>query len=661
MNTWLLLSLLCCRYHPGSDSTESPEPRDTDQDAGPGLLRLGPPAPSVGVYGIAADPAGDEIFVGNLHVPFITIVDPATGAWTDAIDVRQAGASRSFFPRLAIADGVLLATDTSQSTIWRYDTETHWPLEALVIKDQLVSLTVHDDAIWVLTGSQVQRYEGVEQTLALEIIGEPTTNLAVDDERIAVVSQPSGAVTLFDHEGNEIWRTLLKDAYLNDVLIWDDRIFVTERESGDVIALEGGQVADRVRTGSDSFALARHEDLLLVTNRQGADLPKSGAYEGAPGLVSALSYELEPIWSAEVGKTCHFLTWDGQWWWTANEDSLDLSAIDPETGQEALRGPVLGLTADHLAHQDGSLLVPSHLTDEVWRVELDAGQAQVVQSCGWPLVTSILEDTQLDAEVAWAVCQETGEVQGLDPVTLDSLASEQLASTFHPSCGDGLCTGHDVLADVTVHADELVVADPALPGLRWRNGDTATISMQSQRVDDLQHFQVEPLDGALLLYEPRAQLVYRIVDGEVQDAVKVSARGISFPLVPDGDRIWVGSQALSADLQVVAEIDQEDAAMAAGGRWLVAQREWELLVYDRDSLEVVERKDMNGLQGPPFVFSSENLASPLRYVVLDGDVLAVANLFRATIERWQLPDVILVGEEDVVQPMGHWAHLEGLR
>lgn len=421
--------------------------------------------------------------------------------------------------------------------------------------------------------------------------------------------------------------------------------------------LEDGAVQDRRHLGSDTFALVRHGDEVLATCRQGAELPASGAYEGSPGTVIALDHDLELQWEIETDKTIHFLAWDGALWWVAAEDALRVVAIDADAGELALRGPRVGLTLDHLEQQGARLYIPSHLTDEV--LVLDQGEdpaLRSVLSCGWPLV-SALHGGQLTV-----ICQETGELQRLDPDDLEELARDKLASTFHPPCEDGLCTGHDVLVDLSVHDGALALSDPALPGVRWDDGrEAVALDMPSERMEGLQHMGVRALGEALLVYEPRDAHVWRVVDDEQTGSRGSTGLAHDEPLVLDVDRAWLGDIAIDAELTVVASLPEGDRVALATESWLVALRGTDLVVYDRHQLEEQTHLSVDALRSPPLVHDrNEDSRGPLRLHEVATDVLLVANTFRGTLEYRALPGLEPIGSDEVL-PIGAWEALPGLR
>ncbi|MFN7147773.1 MAG: hypothetical protein ACK4YP_28645, partial [Myxococcota bacterium] len=325
----------------------------------------------------------------------------------------------------------------------------------------------------------------------------------VEDDVFALLVGPEGRLVVTERDGATRWEAALVGAALHDVALLDGRAYVTERVSGDVIAVADGAVVDRVTTGSDTFAVDRLGDMLLVTNRQGAALPPSGAYQGDPALVTALDGDLAVRWRTPLSKTIHFLAYDGARVWTANEDALVVSALDPTTGEEVLRTAPVGLTVDHLAEADGAWLFGSHLTDEVWRVD-PAGGATGAEVCGWPFVTV---PTAAGLVVP---CQEDGRVWTLDPVTLDVRARRDVAHTLFPTCPDGLCTGHDTLVSAARYGDDVVFTDPHAGALRFPDATVDLGDFPDRGA--LRHFDVAALGDTVIAFEPRSATVYAVRD-----------------------------------------------------------------------------------------------------------------------------------------------------
>jgi hypothetical protein len=650
----LLLAACTCR--------SSVVPSDSDDSAvdgitvDAGVLRLGPPAPAVGIYDIVAHPEGGKLYLSNLHVPFVTVLDTATGAWSDALDLRDQGQEYTSFQHLFVADGVLLATDQDKQALLRWSLEDHSVLEPISLDAPFMAGLTSDEGLWIALPDRLLRYQddAVVEQLPLPFAVQA---FDVDDQRVAMLSLDTGELLLTARDGSPLWQVELEETWLNDLLLVGEQVWVTDRESGDVIVFEDGLVLDRRHLGSDTFALVRHGDAVLATCRQGAELPASGAYEGAPGTVIALDQDLEPLWELETDKTIHFLAWDGELWWVAAEDALRVVAIDADAGEVALRGPRVGLTLDHLEQQGARLFIPSHLTDELLVVDQgDEPALGSVPSCGWPLV-SALHGGELTV-----ICQETAGLQRLDPDSLDELALDVLATTFHPPCDAGLCTGHDVLVDLSEHDGAMVLTDPALPGVRWDDGRQALpLTMPSERMEGLQHMGVRELGGALLVYEPRSATLLSVVDGEIAGSRAISEPVHDEPLVVDGARAWVGRSAVDEALEVVASLPEGSRVALATASWVVALEGTDLVVYDSSDLAERARLSVDALRSPPLVHDrTQDSRGPLRLHEAATDILLVANTFRGTLEYRTLPGLEPLGSDEVL-PLGAWADLPGLR
>jgi hypothetical protein len=598
----------------------------------------------VGIYGIAA--WNGRVYVSNLHVPFITVVDAEAGALRDALDLRDGCAEVSFFPKLLVAGDILWVTHGDDQVLCRYDlAEERW-LDPVPV-DGLGAVAVDGPDLWVSTPTTLLRHDG---TAFVEEVPAPgwASALDVSEGRFALLMAPIGRVSLLTREA-ESWSARVGGPALNDIALLNDTVYITERSSGAVIALRDGAEQGRLVTGSDTFAVDRFDDHLLVTNRQGAELPASGAYEGAPGLVTALDADLSVRWRTELSKTIHYLAFDGTHLWAANEDALRLSAIDPNTGEERLRTDPLGLTIDHLSTAGGAWLFGSHLTDEVWRIHPE-GRAEHADVCGWPFLTLPT------AEGLVVPCQEDAEVWTLDPETLALLAQADLGDTLFPACALGLCTGHDALVSAAEHEGAVVVSDPHAVALRWTDGRTIDLG-ESVGPGDVLHFDVAPLGGTLLAFEPISRVLHAVRDGEVVASLPYPDPVAPFPLVPNDGRVWVGNIAVDAALEEVGSLPTDHVAYAAGGGWIVTLHDESLVVLDPAMTEL-GRVPLADLRVPPLRTLGDT-PGPIRLLIQD-ETLVVGNTMRGTLERRSLPDLAPLGP-DTPEPVGRWAALPGLR
>ncbi|MCK6501823.1 hypothetical protein L6R53_00215 [Myxococcota bacterium] len=634
----------------GAPDSGGPDGGDPWVDA-PTVLRLGPPSPCVGAYGIAADAATGQVYVSSLHVPFITLLDPASGGWAGSLDLREAGAETAYFPRLYVQDDTLWVTDLDAGRLLRFSLPDHTPLSAVELDADTITTALGPDGPWGASGTVLTRYgpEGAVETLRSPVA--PTT-FHVSSDGIAVADARSSAVALLDRAGLPRFEATVAEGTVESVLAWEDRLVLADRATGDVVALQDGVEVGRAHVGSDAFALYRRDDLLLVVVRQGAALPESGSYQGAPGLVVALDADLAPVWTAELGKTLHFLADDGERLWAMAEDSLQASAIDPTTGEELLRGPRLGLTIDHLQPVGDRVWFGSHLTDEAWAVDLPGRggatlQADVVDTCGWPfrLVP--------DGAQGVVACQESGEVARIDLASASLASTERWADTFHVACEDGLCTGHSVFVGAAVDGDGVVVADPRTASLRRADGATVAVGDPTQAPERLQHFDVLALDDGLLAFEPRSQQVAWVAAGAAV-LQPVDGPAATFPLVWDQDRAWAGREAWQAGPTRVALLPGEGQVEAAGAGYLVVREGDDLVVLDREDLAERGRLALAELSQPPFP-SLGGEAGPVRLAVDEETAtLLVGNLLRGTIELRSLPDLSPRGTGEVLA-LGRWA------
>lgn len=617
----------------------------------PGVIRVGPPASTVGPYGIVADPERLRLFISNLHTPFITIVDSRDGSWLDAIDMREVGIDAPGFPRLFKVDDTLLITQANSEQVLRYDLSNLEPLASILLPAYPRDAFSEGSRVcFTLANRKIQCFEGTKAISSINVKENPMA-LAVEGDKTAFTDTVSGLIALHEN-ARRMWEITVKERTLEDVLIINGRVFVSDRASGKVMSFEDGVMLDSLVTGSDTFSLTRIEDDLLVMNRQGASFPESGSYEGAPSLVSRLDRDLNVLWTLELEKTAHYLTFDGLRWWTVNEDSLDLSSFSTD-GVPDSRAVPIGLTLDGLSEHQGSFYMASHLSDEIWRVDPMSGASESLETCGWPFEVVMID------ERAWAPCQEDGSVISFDPLTLKELERRQVADSFFELCEDGLCTGHARLIAADQQDNRLVWSDPHLPGLRWLDGQTLEIPFFSES-DHVQHqdLAVLPNDPSLFYFESGQQRLYRVLDGSLMGSVDIEGETAAFALVPDQERIWAGHQAYDANLSIVGAVRADDVIVAAAQGWLIAERAWELVVIDRETLTEIASLPMERLRSAPLV-KPESLPSPLRYG-FDQDVLWVVNTFRGTLEPRSLPELEPLGSDDIVAS-GPWAHLPGLR
>lgn len=127
---WLLLA---CR--PGS----------VEPSLEPGRIRLGPPASTVGIYDVLA--LEEAIYVSNLHTPFVTMADPETGAWMDALDLREGGLDEARFPRLASWDGRVWVSSSVDGVVLGFRDGVYDETLSMSVDDQL--LGADGQGLWI--------------------------------------------------------------------------------------------------------------------------------------------------------------------------------------------------------------------------------------------------------------------------------------------------------------------------------------------------------------------------------------------------------------------------------------------------------------------------------------------------------------------------------
>jgi len=657
---WLVLALGC-----SSKDADTGRLVDTGEPTrAAGVLRLGPPAPAVGIYGVAADQG--RVFVSNLHVPFVTIVDGDQGTWADALDLRELGLNSSFFPQLFTTDTHLWITSFDTEQLAMYTLDSLSPVGLVTLDSKPAGVDAVDDGLWVsLQDGRLVRLNGKRVEESVEVgLWATALDVGVDADGEAVfgmLDANARNVSWVDRTGAVSWTTeLALWSDLNDVAVVGDYLAVVDRGSGELLLVSDEGVVDKRVTGSDTFGVESFEGDVLVVNRQGHQLPASGAYEGAPGTVTRLDMNLDTVWQAEMGKTIHFLAWDDGVFWTVNEDSLNVSAFEPETGEVILHGPPLGLTIDHLSSSASHWWFGSHLTDEVWAVDggqqaLEGGASASVDAagvCGWPFVTVPIDET------LWVPCQEDGSVHALSTSDLSVVDTTKLVETFHPSCEGGLCTGHAQFVSATAFEDQLVFTDPRESAVRALDGSTLVVG-ESGVADRIQHFDVVAFGGEMLSFDPVSQTIVRIGADGVLDSREIEDEAWTFPLVVDDERVWVARTAYDLSLSEVASIDTAGMVVAAGYGWIIGIEDRDLVVWAADSLEEAGRLSAYALRAPPFETEKDRL-DPLRFELVDDETLLIGNTFRGTLELRTLPALTSVGGEQVVA-LGSWAAIEGLR
>ncbi len=607
----MILLLLACR--PAATPA-------TNSELDPGRIRLGPPQPTVGLYDVLALDEG--VYVSNLHTSFVTLADPSTGAWKGVLDLREGGLPSARFPRLESWDGRVWVSSSADALILGFlDGRFEQALE-LEPDDQL--LGADQDGLWIGRADGLYTWDGT-WTQRLELTFRPS---AADRHEDAWLVLDGGRAAVEWH-GDSVWRFVTGLPDLGDVELLGERAYASSRAEGAVLELGPTGVLNRAWVGSDTFDLAEHEGDLLVTNRQGAELPPSGSYQGAPGTVLRLDSELETVWELELDKTIHFLSQapDGSWW-TANEDALRLSRFDADRGEELLRGPTLGLTLDALSLYEGRLWAGSHLTDELWWLDPVSWTSGSVPTCGWPFQLVPGEDG-----LAYLPCQEDGQVLVLERGEVIDQVS--VVDTFHQACGDGLCTGHSALVGAAWTQGGLVLGDPRERRLIWLDGGELALSGEGER-GLVQHMQVVEHEGALWTWESRAGRLHG-PEGPID-----ADPALAWPLAVS-DEVWVDGRAGSG-----AELEGE--VLAASTDWLVVIDEEALSCLDAGSLEELGRVEHAELR-VPLTDELGQIAPSLG--LIDGETLWLASVFGGELERRSLPDLQPLGGQELI--LGPWS------
>ena len=533
---WLLMTT-ACRY-------EAPpaEVIANFGDAGAGLVRLGPPAASGGVYDIAPYPEGGVMFVSNQRVPFITVVEHETGAWLDAIDLRETGEQRFPEQRIHVLDGVLLATNETGTAILRYDADSFEPLTSILPFAPISAHLTWEDELWFATPEEVVQYRGQSKERSFPIETQATA-MFVDGQYVALCSQYASELFLYSREGELLWSAESELEFISDVLVHEGRLYVSDRGSGEVQIWDDGEMTDSVVVGADVVSLTLHDDRILAVARLGSELPESGTWQGAPAIVTALDGALETQWTTETDKGARFLAWDGTVLWTAAEGAQRLLAIDPSDGSIALRSDPLAMTLDHLERIGARVYFSSHITDSYWWVDFGDASAGSIETCGWP------SSSKAHGDALWLACQDHGELWQLDPETMEIITTLQPAETFRAACSDPTCEDAHVSVDMANDRGVLVYSDPHMPGLRWSDGrPPVTITPEDTTANNAQHMGVRPLGRALLVHEPFSQHTWRIdASGQEDLGTELGVSSTAFPLVGGGDSVWLGGNEVLTD------------------------------------------------------------------------------------------------------------------
>ncbi len=646
---WVLLAT-GCRF-------EAPE-ADPDLPfggTGTGVVRLGPPAASGGVYDVAPYPEGGVLFVSNQRVPFITMVDRETGEWLDAIDLRLTGEQRFPEQRVSLLDGVLLAPNETGNAMLRYDPDSLEGLDSILTGAPMASFTTWQDELWISLPNTVTRYRGHAPVsdFDTDFIGDC---ISVDDQHVALADTVAQELHLFSRQGDPLWSVETELESISAVLAQGGRLFVADRLTGQVLAFEDGEQVASATVGADVVSLTAHDGKVLAVARLGASLPESGAWQGDPAIVVAMDADLTPLWSTETDKGARFLSWDGEFMWTAAEGAQRLVAIDPDDGSIALRSHPLAMTLDHLTRHGNRVYFSSHITDSFWWVDFGDDSYGSTETCGWP------SSSRAHGDGIWLACQDHGELWQLDPDTLDLIQAQQPAETFHAPCLDATCEGAHVGVDMAIDRGVLVYSDPYLPGLRWSDGrPPVRIKPADMETERAQHLGVRVLGRNLLVHEPFTQHTWLVERSAARDlGTRLGSSNAAFPLVGGGDEVWLGGADIGPDLSQRVDLGLNIYVVAVNDRWLVTEHGWDIEVYDLHTLALLAEQSLAALRAPPFVQSTAGEPGPLHYMIVEPDLLLIGNTFRATLELRRLPGLEPIGSDEPL-PLGDWEHLSGIR
>jgi outer membrane protein assembly factor BamB len=620
---------------------------------GAGLLRFGPPAPAAGPFDLAVDVHSDRVFVSNQHAPFVIVADRTTGAWLDAIDLRQSGEQHFTHQRLALMDGAVHVPNERAHTMLRYDADSLEALDPIVPGAPMISHCSHGEELWVSTPEETQRYDDGTLTARFPIDFFPAL-MAVDGDMVAYVDPDQQLLLVHGREGDRRWSVDLELEEVSDLLVDEGRIYLTDRLAGAVLAYEEGELLASASVGADPASVSLVEDMIVVVSRLGEALPDSGSYQGAPSLLVALDRDLEPRWSAEAARGVRHIDWDGDLIWAAAEGAQRLLAFEPDDGALAIDGPRLGLSIDQLERHENRVIFPSQGGDSLHWVDLGDGSDGSTETCSWPAVARIHRGD------LWLACQDEGSLLRLELEGFEILEELEVAETFQRPCADASCEQPYVGMDMADDMGVLAYSDPKLPGVRWVDGrEPVVFATQDDEPDLAQHMGLKVLGGALLAHEPFGRHSWLVDRGAEDLGTDLGESTATFPLVGGGQRVWLGPTEILGSLQEGAELGELSQVVAASERWLLAEHGWQLEVYDAASQELMGELCSAELRSPPFVRSTGGEPGPLRYLLVEPDLLVIGNTFRATIELRRLPGLEPVGDDEPL-PLGAWASLEGL-
>lgn len=646
----VLLLLLACRRD-GDESPAETDPPDTGASGG-GAWRVGPEDPSVGVYGIAVDSARGVVYTTNLHVPFLSRVDAETGARLDGVDLRPViGDLYAGFPYVAydpVRDRVWLNAG-DLGLLVALDGATYTPVARVEVGGETKHFTVDEAGdVWVadVAGRRVVHVSD-DAVAATYDVGDGVEAIAADaDWVVATHGEPMRFVPVRRADGAVgapiaygAWGGFPGIDAVRDVAWVPDRVAETVLRVD--LTADPPTLSEPIAQGADpvSATYVAALDVVVVVDRQGAGIPDGGTYRGEPSRLVAHDAETGAVvWTGLVGKTAHFVAWDDvrARLWTANEDSLDLSAVDA-SGAEVIRTDKMGRTLDGVAYFERLALFPSHLTDTLEVLDRDSGAVTSIPTSGWPLAVAI----DPDARRAYVTCQDEALVDVVDLDALTVIDTLDTGAGSHQQACDPLCDGHSAFTDILWDDGALWVTSPPRAELIRLDPDTGAVETwpladaPTATGNRLHTMAVVRVGDRLLVYEPVEATVYAVADGAVVASAQAPV-GDGKPLVVDGlGRVWAGAVAFDSALNTVASLDGVEA-VAAHGDWLVATDNDHIVVLDAATLERVAELAYADLTFPPYRLE-DDARTPFQYGVDDDGRLWLLNVFAATAETRTLP------------------------
>ena len=261
----------------------------------------------------------------------------------------------------------------------------------------------------------------------------------------------------------------------------------------------------------------------------------------------------------------------------------------------------------------------------------------------------------------WLLCQDQGELWRFEPGNVDLLEQREVAETFHAPCDTPFCEDAHIGMDVTVAFGDMVYSDPALPGVRWLDGrDPVVLGLEHVATESAQRMGLRQLGWEIVVHEPWTRSSWLVTNQGATQAPDWGSTRTTFPVVGGGELVWLGAK--SVDTSHVSQIDlgQNISVVGVSERWIVAEHGWDVEVYDAGTLERLTLLSMSSLRAPPFVHTTSGEPGPMRYLVVEPELLVIGNTFRATLELRHLPTLAPIGTDEPLA-LGEWSHLDGIR